>query len=96
MKKLITLLAFSTLVFQASTSLKAATTSPNASASSCCVINSQTIISYLRCLGYTVLTTPTQVAFNKWTAQVSIRGLKYKINVYTSGSSILGHEDIPI
>ncbi len=95
MKKLTLLLALSLLIIQGTNNLNAASAATNGQSSNS-ASSGQAISSYISGLGYTVLSSPTQVAGNKWIVNVSIGGSNYQVYVYTSGCSILGHEDIPI
>ncbi len=95
MKKLTILLALSLLMIQGTNNLTAASAATNGQSTNT-VNSSQAISSYLSSKGYTVLSSPTLVTSNKWAVYVSVGGSNYQVYVYTSGCSILGHEDIPI
>ena len=95
MKKLILILSLSVLASESIFSAKIYN-SINKATITFCGSRSRIIVSYLKALGYTILSTPTQVASNTWSAYISVHSSIYKIYVYTSGSSILGHEDVPI
>ena len=99
MKKLIILLAVSTLMYQGTAAVtKTASTCASTTPTTNATVSSQTVTSYLQGYGYSVLSTPTKVASNKWSAYFSYNETTYQTYVYTNsnGTSILGHEDVPI
>lgn len=83
-------------MFNTTAAIKSSVSATYATTPNTNVISSSSITSYLRSCGFTVLSTPALVSTNQWSASISVGGHCYRIYVYTSGCSILGHEDVPI
>ena len=57
---------------------------------------SQDIANYMISQEFTILTTPIKINETTWRAYVSKGRTHYLSTIYTTGTSIVGHEDIPI